>query len=95
MKRIGILSKFWDEHFEKAGQGIKEASKELGVSIDYQGPKALNVLEQIRVIEKWIKKKFDAIVVAANDPDALVPVMKEAQLNGIRTATWRSVMEKE
>ena len=52
MKKIGILSKFWDEHYEKAGQGIKEASKELGVFIDYQGPKALNVLDQIRIIEK-------------------------------------------
>lgn len=90
MKKIGILSKFWDEHYEKAGQGIKEASKELRVMIDYQGPQALNVREQIRIIEKWIKKKFDAIVVAANDPDALVPVMKEAQLEGIRTATWSS-----
>mgnify|MGYP006185177365 CR=1 FL=1 len=90
MKKIGILSKFWDEHYEKAGQGIKEASKELGVFIDYQGPKALNVLEQIKIIEKWIKKKFDAIIISANDPDALVPVMKEAQQVGIKTATWSS-----
>ena len=90
MKKIGILSKFWDEHYEKAGQGIKEASKELGVFIDYQGPKALNVLEQIRIIEKWIKKKFDAIIISANDPYALVPVMKEAQQVGIKTATWSS-----
>jgi len=95
MKKIGILSKFCDGHYKKAGQGIKEASKELGLFIDYQGPKTLNVLEQIRIIEKWIKKKFNAIIIAANDPDALVPVMKKAQQEGIRTATWGSDISSE
>ena len=88
--KIGILPKIWDDHFIRAGYGIKEASKELGISVEYEGPKTSDSLWQKNIIEKWLKKGFDAIVVSANDPDSLVPLMKKAQGLGIKTSTWNS-----
>ena len=88
--RIGILPKVWDDHFIRAGFGVKEAAKELGVSVEYEGPKNPDSIEQINIIEKWVKKGINAIVVSANDPDTIVPAMKRAQELGIKTSTWNS-----
>lgn len=88
--KIAILPKLWDDHFIRAGLGIKEASKELGITVEYANPKSPNSLSQKEIIEKWLKKDFKAIVVSANDYDALVPLMKKAQSLGIKTATWNS-----
>ena len=88
--KIGILSKVLDDHFERAGIGIKEAAKELGISVDYDGPKNPDSNVQLNIIEKWLKKGINALVVSANDPNTLVPLMKKAQLQGIKTSTWNS-----
>ena len=88
--KIGVLSKCWDDHFIRAGLGIKEAAKELGISVDYEGPNSPDSYEQKNIVEKWLKKGINAIVVSANDPTSLVPLMKQAQLQGIKTSTWNS-----
>ena len=51
--KIAILPKVWDEHFIRAGYGIKEASKELGISVEYTNPKSPNSFSQTDIIEKW------------------------------------------
>ena len=48
--KIGILSKVLDDHFERAGIGIKEAAKELGISVDYDGPKNPDSNVQLNII---------------------------------------------
>ena len=73
--KIGVLSKCWDDHFIRAGLGIKEAAKELGISVDYEGPNSPDSYEQKDIVEKWLKKGINAIVVSANDPTSLVPLM--------------------
>ena len=90
MLKIGILSKVIDDHFLRAGLGIKEAAKELGISVEYEGPKIPDSNAQAIIIEKWIKKGINALVVSANDPNTLVPLMKKAQVAGIKTSTWNS-----
>ncbi len=88
--KIGVLSKIWDDHFIRAGLGIKEAAKELGISVEYDGPSRPDSVRQKDILEKWLRKGVNAIVVSANDPDTLVPIMKKAQLQGIKTSTWDS-----
>ena len=90
MLKIGILSKVLDDHFLRAGLGVKEAAKELGISVEYEGPKTPDSNAQAIIIEKWIKKGINALVVSANDPNTLVPLMKKAQVAGIKTSTWNS-----
>ena len=69
---------------------IKEAAKELGITVDYDGTKNPDSYGQKDIIEKWLKKGINAIVVSANDPNTLVPLMKKAQVAGIKTSTWNS-----
>lgn len=88
--KIGVLSKIWDDHFIRAGFGIKEAAKELGVTVEYEGPKTPDSFRQKDILEKWLKKGVNAVVVSANDPNTLVPLMKKAQLAGVKTSTWNS-----
>ncbi len=88
--KIGILSKVKDDHFQRAGIGIKEAARELGISVEYEGPKNPDSKIQQEIVEKWLKKGINALVVSANDPSTLIPVMKKAQLKGVKTSTWNS-----
>ena len=77
--------------FEAAAKGAEEAAKELGnVEVIYTGPTDTTAEGQIEVINALIAQKVDAIAVSANDPDALVPVLKKAMDRGITVISWDS-----
>jgi ABC-type sugar transport system substrate-binding protein len=77
-KAVGI------DYFKSANQGMEEAAKELGdVELHYEGSINASAEEQIKVLEDIITKKPDALIVSANDPQALVPVLKRAREAGI------------
>lgn len=82
--------------FEAAAKGAEEAAKELGnVEIIYTGPTDTTAEGQIEVINALIAQKVDAIAVSANDPDALVPVLKKAMDRGITVISWDSGVAPE
>lgn len=77
------------DYFKSANQGMEEAAKELGdVELHYEGPINATAEEQIKVLEDIITKKPDALIVSANDPQALVPVLKRAMQAGIKVVTY-------
>ena len=77
------------DYFKSANQGMEEAAKELGdVELHYEGPINASAEEQIKVLEDIITKKPDALIVSANDPQALVPVLKRAMQAGIKVVTY-------
>ena len=84
-------------YFAATEKGAKEAVAELkgkGVAIDfvYTGPSVANTDEQIRIIDDLVAQKPDAIIIAPNHADALVPVAKRPRPPGSRsspmTRTW-------
>ena len=82
--------------FEAAAKGAEEAAKELGnVEVIYTGPTDTTAEGQIEVINALIAQKVDAIAVSANDPDALVPVLKKAMDRGITVISWDSGVAPE
>ena len=86
---FGMLPKYVSgPYFQAANTGAQEAAKELGVTIDFNGPVDANVAKQSDIIDGWIRRKVDAVMVSANDPNALAPAMKRAQSRGIKTMTW-------
>lgn len=86
---IGMMPKFTsDPYFVAANKGAQEAAKELGITVEFNGPVDANVAAQSDIIDRWVRRKVSAIAVSANDPDALVPAMKRAQEAGIKTITW-------
>ena len=96
-KRIALVVKALGiGFFEAAAKGAEEAAKELGnVEIIYTGPTDTTAEGQIEVINALIAQKVDAIAVSANDPDALVPVLKKAMDRGITVISWDSGVAPE
>lgn len=86
---IGMVPKFTsDPYFVAASKGAQEAAKELGVTVEFNGPVDANVAAQSDIIDRWVRRGVSAIAVSANDPNALAPAMKRAAAAGIKTMTW-------
>lgn len=86
---IGMVPKFTsDPYFVAANKGAQEAAKELGVTVEFNGPVDANVAAQSDIIDRWVRRGVSAIAVSANDPNALAPAMKRAAAAGIKTMTW-------
>jgi rhamnose transport system substrate-binding protein len=80
-------------YFAATEKGAKEAVAELkekGVAIDflYAGPSVANTDEEIRMIDDLVAQKPDAIIIAASDAEAMVPVAKKAKTSGIKVITY-------
>jgi len=94
--KIVMVPKFTGTaYFAATEKGAKEAVAELkgkGVAIDflYTGPSVANTDEQIRMIDDLVVQKPDAIIIAASDADAMVPVAKKAKTSGIKVITYDS-----
>lgn len=86
---IGMMPKFTsDPYFVAANEGGQAAAKELGITVEFNGPVNADVAAQADIVDRWIRRGVDAIAVSANDPDALAPAMKRAMEAGIKTMTW-------
>jgi ABC-type sugar transport system substrate-binding protein len=76
------------DYFNATETGAKEAAKELGVELVFDGPMESSVDKQIELIDSFITRKFDVIAVSPNDPDAIAPVLKRARDQGVHVVTW-------
>ncbi|SUW61826.1 Autoinducer 2-binding protein lsrB precursor [Buttiauxella agrestis] len=95
--KIALVAKsLGNGFFEAANVGAQEAAKELGdVKVIYTGPTTTTAEAQIEVLNGLIAQGVDAIAISANDPDALVPVLKKAMQRGIKVVSWDSGVAKE
>jgi rhamnose transport system substrate-binding protein len=72
-------------------KGAMQAAKDLGVNVEFTGPaKGGDIAGQIRIIENQISRGVDAIVISANDPNAIKPVIDKAMARGIKVFMWDS-----
>jgi len=95
--RIALVVKtLGNGFFDAAAKGAEEAAAELGhVTVIYTGPTSATAEGQIEIINALIAQKVDAIAISANDPDALVPVLKKAMDRGIAVISWDSGVAAE
>ncbi|MGS3543222.1 substrate-binding domain-containing protein [Klebsiella pneumoniae] len=94
--KIALVAKsLGNGFFEAANVGAQQAAEELGdVKVIYTGPTTTTAEAQIDVLNGLIAQGVDAIAISANDPDAVVPVLKKAMQRGIKggldgTPAWR------
>ena len=82
--------------FDACRDGGEQAAKEIGgIDLIYTGPTKTTAEEQIAVIDSLVAQKVDAIVISANDPNALVPVCKKALSRGIKVISFDSGIAPE
>ena len=72
----GLVHSFW----VTVKAGADSAGKEFGAEVVWKGPtQETDIAGQIAIIEDYINKGIDAIVLAACDAQGLIPVLEKAQ----------------
>jgi rhamnose transport system substrate-binding protein len=77
-------------YFATSAAGAQEAATELGGQFQQVGPQTANAAEQVTFIQTLTQQQVAAIVVSANDPDALAPALKDAMAQGIKVISFDS-----
>lgn len=72
---------------EKMMEGFKAAIEEHGAECILRAPDLPTAEAQIAIIEELIAQRVSAIGLSANDPDALLPVLRKAKRNNIKIVT--------
>jgi rhamnose transport system substrate-binding protein len=96
MKIAMVVKTLGNGFFDAAHQGADEAAKQLGdVEIIFTGPAKATAEGQIELINSLIAQKVSALVISANDPDALIPATKKAMSRGIKVLSFDSGINKD
>ena len=89
--KIAFLPKEIDNPYEVlVDEGGIEAVKELKGEGKEVGPSDASASSQVSYINTLIQQQQDAIVIAANDPNAVAPALKDAMSKGIAVVTYDS-----
>jgi ABC-type sugar transport system substrate-binding protein len=84
-----------DPYFISARAGAEEAAKELGVELIWDGPTSLDASQQNELVENWITRGVDAIVVAVENKGSISTVLRKARQHGIAVLTWDADAEPD
>lgn len=96
--RLAVIPKgTTHEYWKSVHAGADQAAKQAGnVEIFWKGPLMENDTEgQINVVQEFITKKVDGIVLAPLDSQALIGPVKDAQKQGIPTVIFDSGLGDE
>ena len=86
---IGVVYKqSGNAYFQASVDGVQKAADELGFTFEHDGPDDGSSDGAILIIENYISKGVDALVISANDPDALVDVCTQAMEEGIKVVSY-------
>ena len=77
-----------DPYFLSAKAGAEEAAKALDVELIWDGPTSLDASQQNELVENWITRGVDAIVVAVENRGSISTVLRKARQHGIAVLTW-------
>jgi rhamnose transport system substrate-binding protein len=77
-------------YFDTAANGGKTAASELKGTFKQVGPSTASASEQVTWITNLTQQHVSAIVVSANDPNALAPALKQAMSQGVKVVSYDS-----
>lgn len=67
-----------DQHWVTLNEGAQAKAEELGVTVDFMAPNTKDDAQQIECVNNAVAGGYDAIMVAANGPDAISSALQEA-----------------
>lgn len=77
-------------YFDTAASGGMDAAKALSGTFKQVGPSTASASDQVTWINNLTAQHVSAIVVSANDPNALAPALKQAMAQGIKVVSYDS-----
>jgi len=94
---VAIVSKGFQHQFWQAvRQGAEEAAEDYNVEITYEGPESESqVAVQIDMLQTAMDKDPDALVFAALDTQAALPLIEEADSKGIPIIAFDSGVDSD
>jgi rhamnose transport system substrate-binding protein len=88
---VGYLPKdIVNQYFAAAKTGVDKAATELGGTVKQVGPNEAKADLQIPFIQDLTTQKVSAIIVSADDKDAVAPALKAAMAAGIKVVGFDS-----
>ena len=73
-----------DQHWITLNEGAQKAAEELGVTVTFMAPNTKDDAQQIEQVNNAVSAGCQAIVVAANGPDAISSALNEAFAAGVK-----------
>jgi rhamnose transport system substrate-binding protein len=88
---VGYLPKdIVNQYFAAAKTGVDKAAAELGGTVTEVGPPKADATLQIPFIQDLTTKKVSAIIISADDKDAVAPALMAAKAAGIKVVGFDS-----
>ena len=73
-----------DQHWVTLNEGAQKAAEELGVTVTFMAPNTKDDAQQIEQVNNAVSAGCQAIIVAANGPDAISSALNEAISAGVK-----------
>ena len=73
-----------DQHWVTLNEGAQKEAEALGVSVTFMSPNTKDDAQQIECVNNAVAGGYEAIMVAANGPDAISSALKEAEAAGVK-----------
>ena len=74
--------------FTQNGKGAKAAGKKLGDTVTYNGPTSADASQQVTFINTAVSQGANAIIISADDPNAVAPALKRAASRGVKVISY-------
>lgn len=85
-----VVKSTGNPYMERMIDGFKDVASKLGHTVVVKEPEQPTAEAQISMINEVVAQKVDGIAVAANDPDALQPILSKAKEKGIKVVSCDS-----
>lgn len=92
---VFVAKDIQNTYMQKVYEGFKDACSEIGVDTAYKAPESPAAEKQAEIIRQLIDQKVKGIAIAANDENALEPVLKEAMDADIKVISLDSAVNKD
>lgn len=73
-----------DQHWVTLNEGAQAKADELGATVDFMSPNTKDDAQQIECVNNAVAGGYNAIMVAANGPDAISSALQEAVDAGVK-----------
>lgn len=73
-----------DQHWISLNEGAQKAAEELEAEVTFMSPNTKDDAQQIECVNNAVAGGYQAILVAANGPDAISSALKEAAEGGVK-----------